>query len=433
MPRQQFASRVFVTCVATALVVALVWLSLECRSDAAENDFPPGWLPIQSLDGTPTWSDFRKIDDRVHLYLPPQSKSVRGVFVCFVFHSSDPRELADLWNFALVTVPWPFEYDLGSNDKRSGRFKVGHPVGDMSLLLRYLETTAKETRHPELSSVPIVGWLGQNGSHLCNDLYQRAPNRVLAWSDSFPNRLRQFPELTKAVPFPFAWEISKNELRTRERAPKPNEGPLDDLSCRANTYGFEHGIYSKYNFFAAYLDRCIRRRMPDELPPPGEPVKLKPIVREQGWLGDFDPIGEWNPIARADSAEAKGMKYPAWLPDEYAAWMWRSYHSATPDLKLTGPVIEYSKNDGKWGGPQCGLGYGGYLKAADSHTFTAATSGAYDKVIFHDGDQVLGETTASPWTLEGVQLPAGLHALFAVGVKNDGSRIASRPAFVIVR
>lgn len=416
-----------------ALLVAFVLSATIVTPSSAAEDFPPGWLPIQALDGTPLWSDFRKIDDKIHLYLPTQSKPVRGVFVCFVFHSSDPRELADLWNFALVTVPWPFEYDLGVNDKRNGRYKLGHPAGDMSLLLRYLDAAAKETKHPELSTVPLVGWLGQNGSHLCNDLYQRAPERVLAWSDSFPNRLRQFSELTKAVPFPFAWEISKNELRERARVPKANEGPLDDLSCRANTYGFDHGIYSKYNFFAAYLDRCIRLRLPAELPPAGEPVMLKPIVREQGWLGDFDPVGEWNPIARADAAEAKGMKYPVWLPDEYAAWMWRSYHSASPDLKLTGPVIEYSKNDGKWGGPQSGLGYGGYLKANEPLTFTATASGGYEKVIFHDGHQTLGEALKSPWTLDGVKLSAGLHTLFVVGVQGDGSRTTSRPAFVIVR
>ena len=138
--------------------------------------------------------------------------------------------------------------------------------------------------------------------------------------------------MTKAIPFPFAWEIANNELKSRERIIKPQEEALEDLSCRANTYGFGHGIYSKYNFFAAYLDRCIHARLPDEMPPPGEPVKLKPIMREQGWVGDFAPISEWNPIARADSAEAEAMQYPAWMPDEYAAWMWRSYHSASPQF-----------------------------------------------------------------------------------------------------
>lgn len=415
--------------IAAAIAAALLPSSF---ADAAD-DFPPGWLPVSKLDRQPTWKEFRAIDDKVHLYFPQAEKPVRGIFVCYVFHSSDPRELADLWNFALVTIPWPFEYDLGVNDKRNGRFNLGHPVGNMDLLLQYLSHAAKETNHPELATVPIVGWLGQNGSHLCADLHKRAPERVLAWSDSFPNRLRQYPELTKAIPFPFAWEISKNELRSRTRAPKENEGPLDDLSCRANTYGFEHGIYSKYNFFAAYLDRCIQARMPDVMPAPGQPVKLKPVHRDNGWLGDFDPISEWNPIFVANSAEAKGLKYPCWLPDEYAAWMWRSYHSAQPDLKLTAPVIEYSKNDGKWGGPQCGLGYGGYLTAGQPLDFTAAASDDYAKIEFRSGNVVLGGATTTPWKLAAIKLKPGLHALFVVGIRADGSRVASRPAFAIVK
>jgi hypothetical protein len=396
----------------------------------AADDFPPGWLPVNKLTNDTPWA---KTDDRIRLYLPRGDEPVRGVFACFVFHSQDPRELADLWNFALVTVPWPFEYDLGINDKRNGRYEVGHPMQDMGLLLRYLDAAARETGHKELSTAPIVGWLGQNGSHFCRDLYERAPERVLAWSDSFPDRLRRYPELTKHVPFAFAWEISKNELRQRARVMGDNDKPLADLSCRANTYGFGHGIYSKYSFFAAFLDRCIALRMPAQLPAPGMPVKLKPVQRTAGWSGDYEPISEWNPIAPADSAEAQAMKYPCWLPDEYAAWMWRSYHSAAPDIKLTGPIVEYAKFNDKWGGPQCGLGYGGYLKKGEPLTFSAKADGDYAQVIFHSGHRPLGEVTSTPWTLEGVKLEPGLHALSAVGIRRDGARASSRAAFAVVK
>ena len=266
--------------IALAFLITLPLLPAGALA-ADEPAFPPGWVPITALDDKPVWNDHRKTDDCIRLYLPDGDKPVRGVFVCFVFHSGDPRELARLWNFALVTVPWPFEFDLGVNDKRNGRFKLGHPAGDMGVLLRYLEHAAKETKHPELATVPMVGWLGQNGSHLCADLFKRAPQRVLAWSDSFANRLAQFPELTAKVPFAFAWEISKKDEQDRAAArdaglPKLRDQftPPADFKCRANTYGFGHGIYSKFNFFMAYLDRCIALRMPDTMPPPGQPGQL---------------------------------------------------------------------------------------------------------------------------------------------------------------
>lgn len=415
------------------LLIILLLCAVPISSLRAEESFPPGWIPVASLEQKPTWSEVREIQDRIHLYLPNGSQSVRGVFVCFVFHSGDPRELADLWNFALVTVPWPFEYDLGHNDKRNGRYKLGHEPQNMGLLLRYLDQAAQVTQHPELSTVPIVGWLGQGGSHSCADLYARAPDRVLAWSDSFPNRLRQYPELTKNVPFPFAWEISRSDLRSGLRSYRNDAEAPADLSCRATTYGFGHGIYSKFNFFMFYLDRSIAIRMPEKMPAPGQPVKLKPIVREAGWVGDFDPISSWNPIAPASLPELKKATYPVWFPDEYAAWSWRSYHSACTDLVITGPKVPYRKRDGKWGGPDCGLGYGGFLSATDKHTFSADVKGEYTKVEFHDGHRIVGEASQEPWTTSGVKLEPGLRVLFAAGVKSDGSRAASQPALVIVK
>lgn len=420
-------------CTTVVIVTLSLFLFFGTAAAHAAERFPPGWVPVSHLDNGPSWDEVRDIEDRIHLYLPRGEKPVRGVFVCFVFHSGDPRELADLWKFALVTVPWPFEYDLGHNDKRNGRYKLGHETQDMGLLLRYLDHTARETKHAELSTVPIVGWLGQNGSHLCADLYDRAPERVLAWSDSFPNRLRQYPELTQNVPFPFAWEISKKDLRSGERSYNKDSDPPADLSCRATTYGFGHGIYSKFNFFMFHLDRCIALRMPDEMPPPGEPVKLQPAVRAVGWEGDFDPISSWNPIAPVSSGELSNATYPVWFPDEYAAWSWRSYHSACDDLEITQPTRPYQKRDGEWGGPDCGLGYGGYLSATDEHTFSARVSGDYKKIVYHDGNRVLGEATEAPWTLEGVTLQPGLRVLFAVGVTADGKRSASRPALAITR
>jgi len=415
------------------LLVTLLFFACATQAVAAEK-FPPGWLPLSMLDDKPTWSEVREIKDRIHLYLPDDDKPVRGVFACFVFHSGDPRELSDLWNFALVTVPWPFEYDLGVNDKRNGRYKEGHASQDMGLLLRYLEHAAKKLNRPELSKVPLVGWLGQNGSRLCADLFERAPERVLAWSDSFPNRLRQYPELTAKVPFSFAWEVSKADLRSGTRTYKKDPNPPADLSCRATTYGHGHGIYSKFNFFMFYLDRCIRARMPDKMPAPGQPVKLKPALRENGWVGDFDPIGSWNPIAPAKEGKLKDAKYPVWLPDEYAAWSWRAYHSSCTDLKITGPRHPYSKIEGKWGGNgACGLGYGGYLSAKEEHVLSASVKGDYEKVLFHDGNKALGEASGPAWTLPARKLQPGLRVLFAVGVKADGSRAASKPAMVIVK
>ena len=132
--------------------------------------------------------------------------------------------------------------------------------------------------------------------------------------------------------------------------------------------------------------------------------------------------------------KAKEAKYPVWFPDEYAAWSWRAYHSSCTDLKITGPKHPYSKIDGKWGGNgACGLGYGGYLSAKEEHILSANVKGDYEKIRFHDGNQLLGEASGPEWSLPPLKLQPGLRVLFAVGVKADGSHSASRPAMVIVK
>ena len=85
-----------------ALALQLV-VAMAGEIAKANDAFPPGWLPVRHLDDKPSWSEVRKVDDRIHLYLPRGEKPVRGIFVCFVFHSGDPRELARLWDFAMVT------------------------------------------------------------------------------------------------------------------------------------------------------------------------------------------------------------------------------------------------------------------------------------------------------------------------------------------
>lgn len=393
---------------------------------AGEGGLPPGWLPVAKLDAATGWGDVRKIDDRIQLYLPDGVPAVRGVFVCYVFHSGDPRELARLWRFALVTVPTQFEYDLGYYDKRNPRGVAGLPKGDMSVLLRYLEAAARETSRPELAVAPIVGWLGQNGSVMCADLFKRAPDRVIAWTDAWYGAWSKHPEMIARVPVASAWELKEGE-RAGERAKAGNVAgkptPAPDLRCFATTYGFGHGIFSKWNFFMAFLDRCIALRLPETMPPPGKPVPLRPAVREKGWVGDYNEISE--AVAMAPFAEAKGMVAPIWLPDAYGAWMWRAYHSAKPDLRITGPVVAYRKG----GGSNCGLGYGA-LRAGPQRVSAEVPAG-YTSVEFRSGDRVLGSVTAAPWHVD-AQLDRGLHALIAVGTGAGGKLTVSQPALVVV-
>jgi hypothetical protein len=195
----------------------------------------------------------------------------------------------------------------------------------------------------------------------------------------------------------------------------------------ATTYGFGHGIFSKYSFFTFWLDRAIKARLP-EAPDPQKPVALRALAVADGWVGDFAPIGSWNPIMPAK--QAKGLAAPVWFPDEYTAWGWRAFHSNCTDIEMRQPAVPYSKASAY--SSDMANGYGGHLRAGAQVTCAAAVTGDYVRIEFYDGNIKLGEATAPSWSVQAT-LPSerGVRAIHAVGIRPDGSRAASRPAFAI--
>lgn len=395
---------------------------------AVTGELPADWLPITQIsDSSPDWFTYKKNPPPgPQLYISARTQRVRGVFVCYIFHSQDPRELARLWDFALVAVPPQCEFDIGFYDKRNPRGADGRPLGHMGNVLKYLDVAAKELKRPELATAPLVGWVGQNGGPIASDLFKRAPDRLIAWTDSWDWSKY---ELSKQIPVANAWELNEG-ARTPLIAGIPalagKPTPPTCMAAVATTYGAKHGIFSKFGYFAAWLDRCIQLRMPATLPEPGKPVPLKALKLADGWAGDFAPMGSWNPIA--PMKDAKGFVAPVWFPDEYTAWMWRSYHSNASDIKITGPSVPYGQSG--WGSG--GVGYGRALSVGSTVTFVASVTGPYTKVEFYDGNIKMGEAAAAPWSAEAKLEYRGVRAFHAIGIRADGTRSASQCAFTTV-
>ena len=63
----------------------LVCVVLLCgvNSLRATEAFPPGWLPVNQLDGKPTWREVRDIKDRI-IFTCRGKEPVRGYLPAFV-------------------------------------------------------------------------------------------------------------------------------------------------------------------------------------------------------------------------------------------------------------------------------------------------------------------------------------------------------------
>ncbi len=117
----------------------------------------------------------------------------------------------------------------------------------------------------------------------------------------------------------------------------------------------------------------------------------------------------------------------------------RSYSSAYLVISLTAGNFDESQSALRAAGAAIGSQGDSRCRCPFTHRrsptplrFAAETSGNYEKVEFHDGHRIVGTATKAPWQVEGVKLDRGLHALFAVGVTAEGTRKASRPAFLVV-
>jgi hypothetical protein len=99
---------------------------------------------------------------------------------------------------------------------------------------------------------------------------------------------------------------------------------------------------------------------------------------------------------------------------------------------MTAPVVDFRKAAERKE-KDCGLGYSPPIKPGTPLKFAAEGTGEFAKVEFYTGNRLLGISDRAPWKLEEVKLDRGLHALFAVGVKTDGTRTSSRPALLMVK
>ena len=177
------------------------------------------------------------------------------------------HDLQDVWNFALVTIPFPFTYDLGDKDHRNqSRANTHEPQGQ--LLLRYLDDVAKQTNHPELSKVPIVDWMEQAGPRYLRTLYDRSVRNACSPG---PTPSPPFYEAKRLPTFPTKCPLPTVGKSTTEKSAKeagkrvPHHklrSVFDDLSSNASTYGFKHGIYSKFHFFTSFSTVASRPGCP---------------------------------------------------------------------------------------------------------------------------------------------------------------------------
>lgn len=279
-----------------------------------------------------------KIESHFYLWLPPGVKELRGIVVhqhgcgtgsemSGVTGANDLhwQALAQKWDCALMSS----SYRAG--DKGNCRDWCDSRNGSDAKFHQALTDFAKETKHPELVTIPWCLW-GHSGGGFWSSLMQVAhPEKIVAiwfrsgtafeaWSNGQIPPVT-IPEAAYGVPcianpgakekgdkrFNGAWTgaIAMHAAYRAKGAPiglAPD--PLTSHQCGDQRYAA-----------IAFFDACLAMRLPEK---PGQ--ALKPVDLSTAWLAD---VGATEAVP---AAQYKGDKTTStWLPNEAFAKVWMEY------------------------------------------------------------------------------------------------------------
>ncbi len=310
------------------LLASLLAVASVHASDVRELAYPPSTTPGEL-----------KMESHFYLWLPPGVTAVRGIVVhqhgCGTGSEMSGVTGADDLHWQALAAKWQFA--LLSSSYRAGE-KEACSVwcdprnGSDARFNLALADFAKETKHPELTSVPWCLWGHSGGGVWVSLMLAAHPEKVVAvWCRSGtaladlsikrPDRPPPvIPEAAYHVPvmantglkekddkrFHTAWETS-HQMHLDMRAKGSPIGVAPDPRT-------SHQCGDQRYLAVRFFDTCLAMRLPEK----GN--DLKPVDFSGAWLAEVDTD------AAVPAAEFKGDKSKSvWLPDAAFAKAWMEY------------------------------------------------------------------------------------------------------------
>ena len=342
------------------------------------------------------------------IWLPPGRPVLRGVlFLNGTANAPNPadpdwrnevaqdrllaaRQLASLWNFALVT---------------GGVWDIDRPAAYLDGALRHW---AAALGRPELANAPLAIDGGSRFSNFCrSEAAEHFRGRVIACT-IIVGGARATSEANIGIP-------SLVAVGERDRGAEIISGSVlparrsGSLISGVLIWGKGHVCDRCQDLTWPFLDLVIAARLPRDADPRGGPVALRAMDEGRGQLGNLLTwAGPW-----AYEQAPLAPRELGWLPDRASAMLWAAFVLNNPPLRITSPTSPYSWSNGFSQDPSS-------ARAGQPFTLEASVSApAAGPLIFYDRDRPLGGGTLSAdgkrLTLANVRLEPGMHNLFVMG------------------
>ncbi|MDX2053988.1 MAG: hypothetical protein SFV15_16420 [Polyangiaceae bacterium] len=299
-----------------------------------------------------------------------------------------------------------------------------------------LKLLAVQSGHPELEFAPFLATGHSASSGALRDFVSVEPSRFIAIS---PGGLEVRPETPELDKLPWmVWYGSRDASQSNAHIDNLElVRPRGALFGIAPQWGGGHAFDGSANLTMVWYWESVARRYPSTLSNDTAQPALVEIEEASGWVGerndwlpDQDGSGNFKVMTQgtrsniAPFASAPFDKSRAvWLLGSYAAHVWRGYASPDNAVSVASPVPQHSEQKR----PVTLIEPGAKLSVKLAVNYDPTK---IKKVEVWDGDKPLGAVTAPDYTLSGIELPPGIHAMMGVITRTDDTTLSSQPSTV---
>ena len=399
----------------TRFCASLIALTMLFTAAARGDDAAPADLVVHLTASNKT---------KVMVFIPHEAKPARGA----ILHAAN-MGLKPSRRWSELCRSLKFVHVVTSVDMKSNR----RPTKVREATIEALNRLAKELDRPELAHLPLAP-TGHSAGGMGLPALDSVPDRLLtaaidcSWVYKYENKdhMKQIPLLFVIGSIPDGFKMIP--AIEGQYDPARKDGAMATLGFE---WGKAHAFGNAGTLFAAWFSDVAKQRIDYDADPGSEPVKLRDMKLEDGWLGDRSSWETSNAVI-APYSEYKGDKDAAvWLPSKAFAYTWRAYQSKDAPVSLTAssadgehtlkafkPSTEFQLEVPA--GTKLTLG----VKASDTVELA--------KVRYYRNDELLGEAAAAPWSFEVGVLPVGTHPIHAICETAAGQQTVTNPALFVV-
>lgn len=363
------------------------------------------WLPLVAQDRVFPTTGFGA---EALLVLPQGVRPVEGVLV----HSGNiPLRLHPRWVETARTHNMAY-FIVRIDMRRVNRERVLREA-----VIPLLEQAGRRLEHEELSTVPIVA-IGQSDDGIIGNAFLPLGDRLVTVAKDNPPEIQAL-RLPEGGQVPVLYTVGGTESSNHD--PRPllasfqqmrgeNEGVVLAVEWpKGRVYGNASTLH------IAWI-HAMAAGMPDA---------------DQAWFGERRSWETENPRVYSRQDFPGDPSEGIWLPTRAFAYIWRAYHSRSPQAQLLvrsrqgEERIEFHRNQ---------AAHEIIVDANTNLNLHLSRQPAVDirRVRFYHQDQLLTERTSPPWE-HTVSFPAGAHPVFAEVTLVDDTVFVTNPALIICR